>query len=294
MCTLVMSLLGWERLTRAQIAERVSAYPRNPNSMRQQLIRDISALRDEGVEVHHDIEPGGDHVYWIEPDEFYLPELNLTDAEQVALAAAAATVELGNGTLRDALLQLGGVIDDTPVPLTAVLPDAAILSTLFDATAGRATVTFSYKDERRTVEPWAVLSQRGWWYLIGFDRDRRAQRVFRVDRAAGPVKVGVPGAFEVPAGFDPRSVVPAPWQLPEGEAVEAEVLVDAAVAHVAVAELGAGARVEPRDDGSVVVRMAVTHRAAFRAWVLGWLDRAEVLGPPELRADIVGWLESMA
>jgi proteasome accessory factor B len=48
------------------------------------------------------------------------------------------------------------------------------------------------------------------------------------------------------------------------------------------------------DDGSVVVRMAVTNRAAFRSFVLGLLDSAEVLGPPELRAEVVDWLESMA
>ena len=46
------------------------------------------------------------------------------------------------------------------------------------------------------------------------------------------------------------------------------------------------------DDGSVVVELAVTNRDAFRSFVLGLLDHAEVLAPPELRADVVDWLEA--
>ena len=52
--------------------------------------------------------------------------------------------------------------------------------------------------------------------------------------------------------------------------------------------------VERRDDGSVVVRMAVTNREAFRSFVLGLLDHAEVLAPPELRADMAAWLSALA
>jgi hypothetical protein len=40
--------------------------------------------------------------------------------------------------------------------------------------------------------------------------------------------------------------------------------------------------------------MAVTNRAAFLSFVLGLLEAAEVLGPPELRAEVVAWLESLA
>ena len=51
---------------------------------------------------------------------------------------------------------------------------------------------------------------------------------------------------------------------------------------------------ERRDDGSIVVRMGVTNREAFRSFVLGLLDHAEVLAPPELRADMVAWLTAQA
>ena len=42
------------------------------------------------------------------------------------------------------------------------------------------------------------------------------------------------------------------------------------------------------------MRLAVTNREAFRSFVLGLLDHAEVLEPAELRADMVAWLTACA
>ena len=33
---------------------------------------------------------------------------------------------------------------------------------------------------------------------------------------------------------------------------------------------------------------------AFRSWLLGYLEHAEVLSPPELRSEVVAWLEGVA
>jgi hypothetical protein len=44
----------------------------------------------------------------------------------------------------------------------------------------------------------------------------------------------------------------------------------------------------------VVVALAVVNREAFRTFVLDLLDHAEVLEPPELRAEIVEWLTALA
>jgi predicted DNA-binding transcriptional regulator YafY len=42
------------------------------------------------------------------------------------------------------------------------------------------------------------------------------------------------------------------------------------------------------------VALRVTNRDAFRSFVLGFLDHAEVLGPDELRDDLVAWLTALA
>ena len=65
----------------------------------------------------------------------------------------------------------------------------------------------------------------------------------------------------------------------EGEPVVARLLVDVDQAGWAVGFVGADAVEERRDDGSVVLAVSVTNRPAFRSFVLGFLDHAEVLGP---------------
>ena len=292
MCTLVMALLGRD-LTRAQIAERVRGYPPGADSMRLQLIRDIDALKDEGVNIRKRRRADGDFVYRIEEDEFYLPALNLTSDEKVALAAAAAAVDLGNGTVRSALLQLGGVISEAALDVAAVLPEPGVLDVLWQALGEGATAMFSYDGTPRTVDPWGVVFERGWWYLVGFDQLRGARRTFRVDRIQGGARIGGARSTPAPEGFDVQAAVPKPWKLPGDGEYEADVIVDAAVAATAIAELGGDARVEERADGSVRLRFLVSHPDAFRGWVLGLLDHAEVVGPPALRETVVRWLASM-
>ena len=79
----------------------------------------------------------------------------------------------------------------------------------------------------------------------------------------------------------------------DGAAVEGRLLVDGDQASWAIAHVGPSAVEERRDDGSVVLAVPVTNREAFRSFVLGFLDHAEVLGPPELRDDMTAWLEAL-
>ncbi len=71
------------------------------------------------------------------------------------------------------------------------------------------------------------------------------------------------------------------------------VLVDHTRADWVVEQLGEEAVRERRDDGAVVVELAVVNREAFRTFVLDLLEHAEVLGPDDLRADMVAWLEAI-
>jgi proteasome accessory factor B len=48
------------------------------------------------------------------------------------------------------------------------------------------------------------------------------------------------------------------------------------------------------DDGSIDVSVPCANLPAFRSWVLGYLDQAEVFDPPEVRQMVVEWLEAVA
>jgi predicted DNA-binding transcriptional regulator YafY len=235
---------------------------------------------DDGVEVG----------YRVRPDDYYLPDLDLTPEETAALRVAVNAVSLGNRAGEGALMKLGGLATDVSPPI-ASLPIAPALAALFDGFRTRAVVTFTHRGKRRTVEPWGLSSKRGQWYLVGFDRDRGALRAFRADRIEGDVEVGEPDAFVTPADFRPDDhVEDRPWLLGDDPAVTVRVAVDDAHRAGMLAELGADAT--EADDGTIEV--AVTNRAAFRTFVLGFLEHAEVLEPAEVRAEIVTWLEKVA
>jgi predicted DNA-binding transcriptional regulator YafY len=239
--------------------------------------------------------------YRIHRADYELPPLDLSDDERVALHLAVTAVRLegqagepGGGAGRDALLKLGGTLG-AAAPTLAALPDVPALPALFDAYRRRARVTFTYRGGPRRLDPYGIVFRNGHWYVVGFDCDREAIRAFRADRIESGIEPGRAGAFERPDRFDPASALrDEPWRFGDEEPVEALVLVSAGQAGWVEADLGGKAVAERRDDGSVVLRMAVTNREAFRSWVLGLLDQAEVLAPPELRADMAGWLSALA
>jgi predicted DNA-binding transcriptional regulator YafY len=301
---LVAVLLETRRaLTLEEIVERVPGYPAERESCRRQFERDKATLRDIGVPISLEALHAFDQEmgYRIHRADYELPPLDLTDDERVALHLAVTAVRLeggvgepGGGAGRDALLKLGGTLGEG-APTLAALPDVPALPALFDAYRRRARVTFSYRGGPRRLDPYGILFRNGHWYVVGNDADREAIRAFRADRVESAIEAGRGGAFERPEGFDPGSALrDEPWRFGDEDPVEALVLVSAGQAGWVEADLGARAVAERRDDGSVVVRMAVTNREAFRSWVLGLLDQAEVLGPPELRADMRAWLAALA
>ncbi|HVW35318.1 MAG TPA: WYL domain-containing protein [Acidimicrobiia bacterium] len=292
-------------LTLEEIVERVPGYPAEPESRRRQFERDKATLREIGVPITlealyaFDAETG----YRIHREDYELPPLDLSDDERVALHLAVTAVRLGGGEAsgsggtgagREALLKLGG-LEGAGAPTLAALPDVPALPALFDAYRRRARAAFTYRGGPRRLDPYGILFRNGHWYVVGNDPDRGAIRAFRADRIESAIETGPGGTFERPEGFDPGSALrDEPWRFGDEEPVEALVRVSPTQAGWVEADLGRGAVAERGDDGSVVFRLAVTNREAFRSFVLGLLDHAEVLAPPELRADMVEWLATLA
>jgi len=110
---------------------------------------------------------------------------------------------------------------------------------------------------------------------------------------SGEVELGGRNSFQRPATEVPGARL-EPWQLGEGEPVHGRVLVDAEHAAIARATAGEDARIEERADGSIVLELPVTNSDGFRSFVLGFLEHAEVLGPPTLRDEVVAWLDMLA
>jgi predicted DNA-binding transcriptional regulator YafY len=288
-------------ITLAQIVTELRGqYPPGESAQRAAFERDKALLRSEGVPIETET-LGGDQAgqmgYWIDRSRYELGDLGLTDDERRALQMAVAAVHLGTTWGEEALWKVGtvdGAADQGGV--AALLPSLPALAPLYDAVANRCEVGFTYHGEARTLWPFGLLGREGNWYVVGLDVGRGEQRTYRVDRIEGDVHVAQPGAFERPDGFDVRTAFPADAKLIGGDPVEdrrAVVRVSAARSASVVGELGDDAVVRRHADGSVEVSVPCANRPAFRSWALGLVEHAEVLGPPEERADIVQWLESI-
>ncbi len=293
--TLVANLLSTRTpLTLEQIVENVPGYPSEKMSYRRQFERDKDTLRGIGVPIS--VETSGTETrYRILPSEYYLPALDLTPEEQAAIHVAVTAVRLPGVGTDTALWKIGGQ-EGEAVPVLASLPTTPALAELFDAYRKRATISFGYRGDTRRLDPYGLVFRRGHWYVVGRDHDREGPRSFRADRIDGDITVGPPGAFTVPEGLDPATLLrDDPMRFGSADAsVEARVLVDADQAAFVIEELGEAAVETRQADGSVIVTITVTNRPAFLSFVLGLLERAEVLSPPDLRAEMVQWLDAIA
>jgi predicted DNA-binding transcriptional regulator YafY len=282
-------------LTQEQIVNELAGqYPAGDAAQRGAFERDKAMLREIGVPLESEVLGGADAgrtAYRIDRGRYELSDLHLAPDEQAALQLAVATARLADAQF--GLLKLGGDRSSAPV-VVANIPDLPALPALREASAVRAEVSFGYHGSVRRLHPYALLLRERFWYVIGHDVDRSEVRTYRVDRIEGDITVGAPAAFERPDGFDPRATFPTdPKLLGDEPAARAHVLVDEPRAHAVEQELGTAAVLERRPDGGVVVEVPCANLDAFRSWLFGLGDHAEVLAPAEVRSAVVAWLRAL-
>jgi proteasome accessory factor B len=297
--TLFNVLLDSPRLIPAhEIRIRVPGYSDNDIAFRRAFERDKAELGEIlGHPIRAEKIPATDPPldgYRIRAQDAYLRDPGLTPDERRAVAVAASAIRLaGIDPSRAAdKIGAGGPEPEEATAVGAELPVDARVVALFRAVSERRTATFDYRGEERTVEPRRLRFAKGRWYLEAHDVGRGAQRMFRLDRMSALTDLGAPDGF-APAPASPAGPLDQPWSLGDGPYHDVRVLVDADRAEAAVRS-AAGADVETRDDGSVVLTLAVRNRDALRSFVLGFLDGAEILDPPDARDDMRAWLVPIA
>ncbi len=289
-------------LTLRQIADELRGmYPPGRVALRGAFERDKALLRDIGVPIETVVLGGdqaGETAYSVDRARYELRDLRLDDAERHALQVAVATLRSEAG--QEALWKLGGsaVTTSSVIANVVELPELPVLRA---AAAERRPVRFGYRGTERVLDPYGLLLREGFWYVIGRDHGHDAIRTYRVDRIEGQVDSDAGPPFVRPDDFDLRRAFPADAKelgSAAGDDVApkvARVAVHGPVAEVVRRELGEAA-LDPIGpvDGATVFAVPCANLDAFRSWVLGLGVHAEVLGPPEVRAHVVGWLRALA
>jgi predicted DNA-binding transcriptional regulator YafY len=278
-------------------------YPDNIVAARAAFERDKAVLRDEGIPIDSEI-LGGDKAgitgYRIQRSSYELGDLGLTPQETQALRVAVSTLRMGQTWGEEALWKVE-LADVESEPVSASVHATWVgderVPVVHEAISRRRSISFGYHNRSRQVDPYGLLAQSGWWYMVGLDHAARAIRTFRIDRVEGAVLAGEEGTFERPEDFDIRLAFPRDAkELPGSVDVGADVATvhfDVTEARTVLAELGEESLVRRYDDGGIDVKVPCSNVVAFTHWLLGFMDRAEVLEPAALRRYVMDWLQTL-
>ncbi len=209
----------------AWVVKNIAGYSGQLKSRERVFHRDRESLRQLGIQLSHENREGQD--YWLlRPEQVFLPDLALTEAELQVLATATQWARQPvdsamAGPTAQAQLKLAGAglsrVENSavvqPVPDMVEL-DPRSVDAIFRATQRGLRMTFWYypaylvEPEQRTLDPWAVAGVEGKLYVTGFDVDRGAQRTFRLARLSD---VRAEAQFiEHPAPTNPATGQPVP------------------------------------------------------------------------------------
>lgn len=283
-------------LTLEQLRERTGYYRQDDHAAaRRQFERDKRDLLAAGVPLETRDGPDGP-AYTIDRRTAALPTVELTPDEVAVLSLAANAAR--DGRARQAFDKLaaraprpaGGehagagadvVVDDAPVEVLRAVRERRIVRFDYPGSDG---VT------ERVVYPYRLVQRRGAWYVRGLDRDRAAQRTFRLDRVVGALRVDVnPWAFPPPHPDEVAGEVVPEW--PEG-LVDVDVVADPP-AHGVLERAGArGGEVEA--DGRRHYHLRDADRRSALALLASHADLVTVTGPDEVRAALVAHLRAVA
>ena len=304
---LIMLLVQKRYVTKERIRDIL--YPGSSDEAFEKMFeRDKEELRSLGVPIEvgtsdplFDDDPG----YRISPSEFALPDISLTADEASVVALATKVWEharLAEAT-SEAVRKLSAAGAELDVgALDLVQPrlgaDEPSFDVFLEAAQERTPVVFDYQRgtapaTTRHVQPWGGVRSSGRWYVVGFDTDRDAERVFRLSRVRGEVRRdGAPGSYEIPEGTDVRSI--AGRLAPEPTEMHAVVLVRPGTGHplrrgAASVETGV-----PGPGGGTWDRVVITRTSGdLASEVLSFGPDAFVVEPAELRQAVVSRLDEV-
>jgi proteasome accessory factor BC len=254
----------------------------------------------------------GEELYTLRSEQYFLPPLELTDDELAALQTSLFLLEgqfayaeplrlalqnlaLGRGAAVQAPTESAMTVNVQGHDYTPEMP--GWLTKLDASITKQRTVRFRYwslaRDDlsERTVNPYALFSENGFWYLIGLDLGREAVRTFRVSRIRSEITFATRRErdFRFPKDFDPSEFRGRPpWQM--GQTVgEARIDVSGDTAWWVERSYPARGRI---DDGVFVTDYA--DLGLLAAWILRQNGRARPLDPPELVESVAQALELVA
>ena len=181
-------------------------------------------------------------------------------------------------------------MDGIPINPHQVRNSDTNLAKVIDALASRKSISFDYRaadnnDGNRALEPYGVGTKNGFWYVAGNDLERRAVRLFRLDRVVSEVKEqGRGSSYEIPENFSMHEQLQA-----RTRKHVAQLLVRKGKAH----QLRKYAQVNNSQDEWDQLQYHYSDVKELLRDLLWHRDDVKVIGPTEIQDSLLAALSSI-
>jgi len=215
----------------------------------------------------------------------------LRSLEQKVLSATRAAARRRLAPDLEALLQAETIaVQAGPRPFE----EESVLAAVREALKALSTLRFRYEGgstpgRAREVTPFGILFGRS-NYLVAAEDAGIGPRNWRLDRIFEPEVTGRPGAR--PEGFSLQAYADESFGIYQDDTADVVLRVLPPGREDALRwRFHANQRVEPQDDGCVVVRFRASGMRELAWHLFTWGDKLEVVGPQALKDMLVGEIE---
>jgi proteasome accessory factor B len=218
---LTLALLATTRyLSKSEIFKKIPGYEGSPETKERMFERDKEELRALGIkiEVSNSDPLFDDELGYLIDSETLQFQINEFSKEELLLLTMAANLWHESALQLDskaALLKiqsLSGPVesDATSAPRMRLNEDIRLLMSAFTAIENKQTLSFSYSGKSRLVNPFGLVTNNGFWYLIA--QEFGITKSFKIVRVEGAFTLGKqlqaftkPESINVPGFFGDES-----------------------------------------------------------------------------------------
>ena len=270
--------------------------------------RDLNVLEFCGVPFYFSEE---EQCYRVRSD-FRFPTLMLTDEEALGQAIATALskapgLDIGLGatpttmrlasTSKDELKQIiadaMSLVEVFDLKLADHSQHTDILKTIQLALLGTNQITGVYESPyddsptKLTLHPYRLCLVKQAWYVIGHIDGEKKAKTFRAARFKSLRQTEAVALR--PKNFDLRKHFGNAWSVFRGtKSYDIELRFDTSIARTVVETNWHHTQATKKHrDGSVTLKFTVDGLEEIQRWILGWTGKVKIIGPEELRAEII-------
>lgn len=295
------------RILEARYGATVDEIAEEANVTRRTVYRDLDAIRDAGYPLVSDRESDGRTLYRFMTGFKKLPPITFSLEELMTLYLCRGQLSFLQGTpFQDDLEAIFGRLRSSLPPRSV-----AHLERIASAAAPRFQGVRDYQGKKQLLtdlrkgllyqyrcrltytpphreaadyefDPYTLLFFNNSLYLGGYAHNRKALRLFLVDRV-DRVEL-LDDRFEVPEEYRADDLTGSAFGLIEGETFELKVRFGLDVAHLVRERLWHPSQsIEEQQDGSLILSMQASGEKEILSWLYSYLPCVQVLEPPALK-----------